>query len=403
MERAAKIRYSIVASEEFKKYLAQTTPFPIGLEIEKASGSYIYDSTGKKYLDFTSGIAVSSLGHGHPKIKSAVKRQIDKHMHVMVYGEFEQAVQTQLAKTLVEILPEGLDQAYFVNSGAEANEGALKLAKRATGRREIISFRKSYHGSTHGALSVSGNEEKKFAFRPLLPNVKFLEFDQLDELVEITKNTACVIIETIQGDAGVRIPSIEFMQALRQKCNDTGTLLILDEIQCGLGRTGQLFAFERFKIQPDILTLGKALGGGMPIGAFISSKQLMTQLTSDPMLGHITTFGGHPVVCAAALAGLDVLLNEIDLKEVEEKGAELEKLLTHNNVKEIRRTGMMFAIEMASAEAVQKVVENCQQKGLLSFWFLSCPESFRIAPPLNISKAELRKGAKIIQDAFEAI
>lgn len=329
--------------------------------------------------------------------------QVDKHLHVMVYGEFVQSSQTAFAEKLVSLLPDGLDQVYTVNSGTEATEGALKLAKRFTGRSEIISFKGSYHGSTHGSLSVSGNEIKKNAFRPLLPGVKFLDFNSVDQLNRISNKTACVIMETIQGDAGIRIPSKRFVQELRKRCTETGTLLILDEIQCGLGRTGDLFAFQRYGIQPDILTLGKALGAGMPIGAFVSSEEIMNSLTFDPMLGHITTFGGHPVVCAAALAGLEILESEIDLKTVETTGDLLETLLQHEKVVEIRRVGMLFAIELESADAVQTVVNHCREHGVLSFWFLSCPESFRIAPPLNISESDVRKGAEVIQSALDLL
>ena len=388
---------------QFKEILAQTSLSPMGLSIKYAQGSYIFDTNNRSYLDFTSGIAVSSLGHGHPKIKEAIKAQVDKHLHVMVYGEFIQEAQTQLGKKLIELLPADLSQVYFVNSGTEANEGALKLAKRFTNRTEIISFDKSYHGSTHGSLSVSGNEDKKYAFRPLLPDVKFIPFNCQTSLEAITQRTACVIAETVQGDAGIRIPSQAFMQALRKKCDLTGTLLVLDEIQCGIGRTGKMFAFEHFGITPDILTIGKAFGGGMPIGAFVSSKEIMGKLSSDPALGHITTFGGHPLPCSAALAALKVMEEECVTDQVEEKGATLETMLQHREVKEIRRIGLFMAIDLSSAEKVQHVVDYCKDHGVLSFWFLSCPNSFRIAPPLNISTEDLKKGALVIQKAFDSL
>ena len=388
---------------QFKEILAQTSLSPMGLSIKYAQGSYIFDTNNRSYLDFTSGIAVSSLGHGHPKIKEAIKAQVDKHLHVMVYGEFIQEAQTQLGKKLIELLPADLSQVYFVNSGTEANEGALKLAKRFTNRTEIISFDKSYHGSTHGSLSVSGNEDKKYAFRPLLPDVKFIPFNCQTSLEAITQRTACVIAETVQGDAGIRIPSQAFMQALRKKCDLTGTLLVLDEIQCGIGRTGKMFAFEHFGITPDILTIGKAFGGGMPIGAFVSSKEIMGKLRSDPALGHITTFGGHPLPCSAALAALKVMEEECVTDQVEEKGATLETMLQHREVKEIRRIGLFMAIDLSSAEKVQHVVDYCKDHGVLSFWFLSCPNSFRIAPPLNISTEDLKKGALVIQKAFDSL
>jgi len=388
---------------QFKEILAQTSPSPMGLSIKNAQGSYIFDTNDRAYLDFTSGIAVSSLGHGHPKIKEAIKKQVDKHLHVMVYGEFIQEAQTQLAKKLIEFLPDDLSQVYFVNSGTEANEGALKLAKRYTHRTEIISFDRSYHGSTHGSLSVSGNEDKKYAFRPLLPDVKFIPFNCQASLEAITQRTACVIVETIQGDAGIRIPNRSFMQALRKKCDLTGALLILDEIQCGIGRTGKMFAFEHFGITPDVLTIGKAFGGGMPIGAFISSKEIMGKLSSDPALGHVTTFGGHPLPCSAALAALKVMEEECIVDQVEEKGAVLEAMLQHREVTEIRRIGLFMAVDLSAAEKVQHVVDYCKDHGVLSFWFLSCPNSFRIAPPLNISTEDLKKGALVILKAFDSL
>lgn len=387
--------------EDFITKQAHTTPYPIGLEVDKAEGTFIYDTSGNRYFDFISGIAVTNIGHRHPKVIEAIKSQTDKYLHVMAYGEYIQQPQTDLANKLTSLLPQNLNNTYFVNSGTEANEGALKLAKRYTGRSEIISFNKSYHGSTHGSLSVTGNEQKKYAFRPLLPDVKFLDFNVESQLDQITDKTACVIVETIQGDAGVRIPSKEYMKELRNKCSEVGSLLILDEVQTGFGRTGTLFAFEQFNIVPDILTIAKGMGGGMPIGAFISSKEIMNTLTFDPPLGHITTFGGHPVNCVAALANIDVLTSNDLLKEVEKKGKLLEELISHPNIKEIRRAGLMFAIEMENDEIVAKVVESCQKNGLLSFWFLSCPESFRIAPPLTVSIEEIKEASKIIKQAIE--
>ena len=389
--------------KQFTELLAQTSPTPLGLSIRSAKGSYVYDKNGKEYLDFTSGIAVSALGHGHPKINHALKEQIDKHLHVMVYGEFIQEAQLHLAKKLTDILPKCLSQAYFVNSGTEANEGALKLAKRFNQRTEIVSFEKSYHGSTHGSLSVSGNENKKYAFRPLLPDVKFIPFNCESSLNSITTRTSCVIMETIQGDAGIRIPTRSFMQALRSRCTETGALLILDEIQCGMGRTGTMFAFEHFEIVPDILTLGKAFGGGMPIGAFVASEKIMQSLSSDPPLGHITTFGGHPLPCAAAAAALSILEEEKIIDRVEELGNLLESILQHENVIEIRRIGLMLAIDLESPQQVQKVVEKTMENGVLCFWFLSCPTSFRVAPPLNISKEDLEKGAHVIRCALDTL
>lgn len=387
----------------FKTLQAQTTPFPIGLEISRAEGLFIYDTNGKAYYDLVSGLAVTNIGHRHPRVIEAIKKQLDTHLHVMPYGEFIQAPQIQLAEKLNEILPENLTTSYFVNSGAEAVEGALKLAKRHTGRHEIIACHKSYHGSTHGALSVSGNPVKQSAFKPLLPDVNFITFNKLDELDRITKNTACVIIETVQGDAGVRIPELCYLQRLREKCTETGTLLILDEIQTGFGRTGSLFAFEQYGISPDILVIAKALGGGMPIGAFVSSKEIMDCLTHNPMLGHITTFGGHPVNCAAAIANIEVIQEENLIEDVHKKGALMKELLSHPLVKEIRQIGLMFAIDLETEEITQKVVEKCMEKGIITFWFLSCPASFRLAPPLTISFEEIEEVCSVICEVFDGV
>jgi acetylornithine/succinyldiaminopimelate/putrescine aminotransferase len=388
--------------KDFLSRLGQTTPFPFLIEVERAEGIYIQAKDGKSYMDMIAGVAVNNIGHNHPKVVTAIKEQVDRHMHVMVYGEFIQDAQLNLSKKLTDKLPAHLKCVYPVNSGTEANEAALKLAKRATGRTELISFRGSYHGSTHGSLSVSGNEVKKTAFRPLLPDVRFLQFNHLTDLDSITTKTAGVIIETIQGDAGVRIPTKEYLEALRAKCNEVGALLIFDEIQCGMGRTGKLFAFEHFNVSPDILTLGKALGGGMPIGALVTSERLMKTFTFEPMLGHITTFGGHPVVCAAAAACLDVLDTEIDYKEVERlAGILADKVSAHSEIKSCRRIGAMFAFDMESQERVAKVVEKCLDFGLITFWFLSHPYSFRLSPPLNITEAEINKAADLILQAIE--
>ncbi len=385
----------------FLDHIAQTTPFPIGLEVEKANGSYIYDKSGKAYLDMISGVAVSNLGHNHPKIVEAIKKQVDQYLHVMVYGEFIQEPQNALAQALKSILPENLHNFYFVNSGAEAVEAALKLAKRSTGKTELIACKKAYHGSTHGALSVGGNETKKQAYRPLLPDVKFITHNSLTDLEKITVGTAAVLIEVIQGDAGVRIPSQQWLTALRNKCNETGTLLIFDEIQTGFGRTGKFFAFEHFGVIPDILVLGKALGGGMPIGAVVSSKKRMANFTFNPMLGHITTFGGHPVPCAAGAAFVDALKSEISWQDVEEKGQYLENALQHTIVNEIRRKGLMFAIDLAHFNQVKSVFDYCLAQGVITFWFLSTDYSFRLSPPLNISYQELDQAIKIIQEGFD--
>ena len=373
----------------YSPYLADTSPHPFGIEVDHADGIFIFDKKGRKYYDLIAGIAVSNLGHQNPHVISALKKQIDQHLHVMVYGEYSQSIQIKLAEKFTELLPRALNCLYVMNSGTEANEAAIKLAKRATQKSRIVAFKGAYHGSTHGSLSVSGNEEKKYAFRPLLPDVFHLPFNDIEALDFIDDKVAGVIIEPIQGDAGVRIPSIAFMQKLREICDRLCILLIADEIQTGMGRTGKLFAYEHFDIVPDIVTVGKAFGGGMPIGGMVTSQKLMSLFSNNPKLGHITTFGGHPVCCAGALAALEVLLKENLIEIVEKKGQLFESLLSHSLIKTVRRKGMLFAIEMESAEIVQKVVEGCKEKGVLSFWFLSCPESFRIAPPLTINNQEI--------------
>ena len=388
----------------FLNHLAQTNERPFLLQVERAKGIYIYDKSGAVFMDMIAGVAVNNIGHCHPKVISAIKNQLDKHLHVMVYGEFVQEAQNEFGKTLLELLPEKLDCVYTVNSGTEANEAAIKLAKRKTGRMEMIAFSGAYHGSTNGSLSISSNEVKKQAYRPLLPEVRFLEWNNIDQLKNITTNTAGVIIETIQGDAGVRNPSKEFMSLLRKRCDEVGALLIFDEIQCGMGRTGKIFAFEHFGITPDILTLGKALGGGMPVGALVSSKEIMSVFTNNPMLGHITTFGGHPVICAAARTTLEVLKTEINLAEVERLGLLIEtKLISHTSIKAIRRIGLMFAFDMESGEIVTKLVEKCMEKGLITFWFLSNPHSFRLSPPLNITEDQVNEATKLILEALDEI
>ncbi len=387
--------------DDFFALQAQTTPFPIGIEVSHAEGSYIYDTDGKAYLDMISGIAVTNVGHRHPTVVKAIKDQVDKYLHVMPYGEFIQGPQVELARKLKSLLPDSLNTSYFVNSGTEAIEASLKLAKRYTGRRKIVSCHKAYHGSTHGSLSVSGNEKKKYAFRPLLPEVYFMRFNDLADLDLIDSETACVIIETVQGDAGVRIPSKEYMQALRARCTEVGALLILDEIQTGFGRTGKLFAFEHFGIVPDILTIAKSMAGGMAMGAFVSDREIMACLKEDPILGHITTFGGHPVCCAAAVGNIKAIEEGKLVETCEEKGVLLESLLSHSSIVEVRRIGMMFAVEFESSDLVYKIVDKCLEKGVIAFYFLSCPESFRLAPPLTISEEELRIAAKAINEAIE--
>lgn len=382
---------------------AQTSPAPRGLEIDHAEGLFLYDTSGRRYMDLVSGFAVSNLGHRHPKVISAIKNQLDKYLHVTVYGEYVQAPQVRFAEKLVSVLPDTLNAVYFVNSGAEATEGALKLAKKHTGRTGILAFRNAYHGSTHGALSVMGNAYYKAGFGPLLPDVGFLAFNDPADLEKIGVKTACVIVETIQGEAGVRVPDTAYMQALRKKCSETGTLLILDEIQTGFGRTGKLFGFEHFGIVPDILLLAKGLGGGMPIGAFIADKTVMDSLKDNPILGHITTFGGHPVSCAAGLATLEILLDE----ELMEPVARMEQLfrekLQHHKIKEIRGKGLMLAVQLSSFDEVYGVSKFAEENGLIVDWFLHCETALRIAPPLIISEEEIRRACAIILEALDRL
>jgi len=380
---------------------AQTTNFPLLLEFERAEGVYLYDTEGKAHIDLIAGIGVSNTGHGHPYVINAIKDQLDKYLHLMVYGEYVQTPQVKLAGKLVSLLPQNLQSVYFVNSGAEAVEGALKLAKRYTGRAQVIACQNSYHGSTQGALSIMGNEEYKQAYRPLLPGTGFIRFNKLADLELITTATACVVIETVQGEAGVRVPDITYLQALRKKCTATGTLLILDEIQAAMGRTGKLFAFEHFGIVPDILLLAKALGGGMPLGAFIASNQIMSALKENPMLGHITTFGGHPVCCAAGLAGLEVLLNQHLIETVAEKEALFRKLLVHPAIKQVRGKGLMLAMELENFELNKKIIDRCIANGVITDWFLHCSNSMRIAPPLIITHEQITQACAVIIEAVE--
>lgn len=386
--------------EDFLNHLGQTNPFPYLIDVESAEGIFIYDKSGKRYTDMISGVSVTNIGNRHPQVIKRIREQLDKYLHVMVYGEFIQDSSLEMARLLRKFLPESLNCVYPVNSGTEANEAALKLAKRVTGRTQLIAFKGSYHGNTHGSLSVSANEIKKTPFRPLLPDVDFIRLNELEDIQRITERTAGVILETVQGDAGVRKASTEFLTALRKRCDEVGALLIFDEIQCGMGRTGKMFAFEHSGVVPDVLTLGKALGGGLPIGAFISKHEYMNQLSHSPMLGHITTFGGNPVINAAAWGTLEVFESEIHFNEVERLGALLESYLQEiDEIFEIRREGMMFACDMASDERVAKVVEKLLEYGVISFWFLSHPYSFRLSPPLNITEEQVHEVGKLIQQA----
>jgi len=390
------------AKDIFKKHQAQTFPFPSCLEIASAKGSYIYDVNGKAYLDFIAGVSACSLGHSNPIITDAVKQQLDKYSHVMVYGEYVQPPQYKLAQLLANNLPENLSTTYFTNSGAEAIEGAMKLAKRATGRPEIISCKDSYHGSTQGALSIMGNEEHKAKYRPLLPSCNQIIYNDVESLVNITKQTAAVVIEPIQGGTGFVTPSNNFLQKVREKCNETQTLLIFDEIQTCFGRLGRLFGFEKYEVIPDILCIAKGMGGGMPIGAFISSWKLMNLLTFEPKLGHITTFGGHPINCAASLATLEHLLAADVMQKVDEKEQLFKLNLKHPKIKEIRGEGLMLAIEFEDELLVKKVVEESLVNGLILFYFLFTKTSVRITPPLTISEKEIIKGCEIIKRILEA-
>jgi acetylornithine/N-succinyldiaminopimelate aminotransferase len=384
--------------------LAQTSEHPVGLEIVSAKGSRLIASDGKEYIDMIAGIGVSALGHGNKKIAQAVKNQVDKHMHVMVFGEFIQQAQQRAARRLTSMLPEKFDSVYFVNSGAEAVEAALKLAKRIRRRFKIIAFEKSYHGNTHGAMSVSGNEDRKSPFRPLLPDVHFHEYNAFEDLEFMDDRIACVIIETIQGDAGVRLPDVEFLKALRAKCDEIGALLIFDEIQCGMGRSGALCAFEKYGVEPDMICLGKALGGGMPVGALVCNRSLMENFAFDPPLGHITTFGGHPVICAAVDAFLEELESTIDYSEVDKKGQRIKAALEAcNGVLAVRQEGLFIGVDLKSSFVTDKVVQRCIDNGVIIYWFLSCPSSFRISPPLNISDSDLEEAMKVICEAIEYI
>lgn len=375
--------------KKFLQHVAQTSNHPINIEVERAEGIYIFDTSGKKYIDMIAGVAVSNIGHGHPKVIEAVKTQAEKYLHLMVYGEFIQAPQVALSESLISVMPEKLQSVYFVNSGSEANEGAVKLAKRYTNRSEVVAFKNSYHGSTHGALSITGAEWLKRAYRPLLPDVRFLEFNNTNDLQHITNKTACVIIEPVQGEAGI-VPALKtFLQKLREKCDETGTLLIFDEIQTGFGRTGSLFAFEQYNVVPEIITLAKALGGGMPLGAFIASNEIMDSLKTKPILGHITTFGGHPVCCAAANASLKVIMEEKLVEKVQKNGNLFKEKLQHAKIKEVRGVGMMYAVELQSIELMQKCYPKLLENGLITETFLFDEKSFRISPPLTINTNEI--------------
>jgi acetylornithine/N-succinyldiaminopimelate aminotransferase len=386
----------------FLQHLAQTSDFPLGLEIERAEGVYMYDVQGKRYADLISGIGVSNVGHRHPRVVAAIHEQVDKYMHLMVYGEYLQSPQIQLAKRLADLMPAGLDNVYLTNSGTEAVEGALKLAKRYTGRTELITFKDTYHGSTQGALSVMGNEHFKNAFRPLLPDVQILKYNVTAELQRITKRTAAVIVESVQGEAGYQTPCTPWMQALRARCSEVGALLIVDEIQTGMGRTGKMFGFEHFGIVPDVVTLAKGLGGGLPIGAFVASATIMSAFKSDPILGHITTFGGNPVCAAAACAVIDVLLDEQLLAQVPAKHALMLQRLQHMAIVRVTGRGLMLAVDLGSFAFNKAVIDRCLERGVITDWFLFNDRSLRLAPPLTITLDELNEALDVIMACIEA-
>lgn len=388
---------------DFFKYQAQTTPHPLAIEISHANGSYIYDVKGKRYLDFVAGVSANSLGHNPKEVNEAIKKQLDRHSHVMVYGEFIQQPQVALCKVLATYSPKTLNAVYLTNSGTEAIEGALKLAKRKTGRFEIIAAKNGYHGNTQGSMSVCGAEEQNSAFRPLIPGIKFIEFNNNHDLDKISKNTAAVILETIQGGAGFIEPQNDYLKKVKDRCEKMGALLILDEIQSGIGRTGKLFGFENYDVIPDIIVTGKGLGGGMPIGAFIASYKVMSCLKQDPKLGHITTFGGHPVIAASALATLKQILNSTLIDQTIKKELLFRKYLIHPLITEIRGKGLMLAILVESAEIASKVILKSMKNGLLLFWLLFEDKAIRITPPLTISDDEILKGCNIIIEILNEI
>ena len=389
--------------DDFLNYQAKTTPHPLGIVVKKAKGSYITSESGKKYLDFVAGVSACSLGHCHPKVVSAIRKQSKKYLHVMVYGEFAQEPAVNLSKELIDLLPENHQSIYLTNSGTEAIEGALKLAKRATGRSELIGALNSYHGSTHGALSLLGSEHQKVGYRPLLPDTRFIQFNSLADLENITTKTAAVLLETIQGGAGFILPENDYLKKVKERCDAVGALLILDEIQPGFGRTGHFFGFEHFNVKPDIIVMGKGMGGGLPVGAFTASHELMKMLEDKPKLGHITTFGGNPLIAASCLATLRVIKDSKLMQEIPEKEALFRFELNHPKIKSIRGKGLMLAPILENAELANQVVLKCIDRGLLLFWLLWEKKALRISPPLTISKKEIKKGCAIIRSVLDEI
>lgn len=388
---------------DFLKYQAQTSPHPLGMEVSHAEGSYIYDTNNKAYLDFVAGVSATSLGHQHPRVNEAIINQLNKYSHVMVYGEYAQHPATEFCKLLAQHLPAGLDKTYMTNSGTEATEGALKLARRVTGRSQLISCFNAYHGNTMGSMSVMGFEERKQIFRPLIPDVDFITFNNEEDLQKITERTAGIILETIQGGAGFIQPYDGFLKKIRQRCDEVGALMILDEIQPGFGRTGKLFGFENYDVVPDVIIMGKGMGGGMPVGAFTASSKMMDLLSHDPKLGHITTFGGHPVIAAACLATLQELVETDIMAQALEKEKLFRQLLAHPLIKEVRGEGLMLAAMTESAAITDKAILRCQEKGLILFWLLFEGKAIRITPPLTISEDEIKEGCGIIIEVMNEI
>ena len=397
----------MILRKQFLQHVGQTSPSPMLIEVARAEGSFFYTPEGKRYFDLVAGVSVSNVGHANPDVVRAVQEQAAQYMHVMVYGEMVERPQVEYARRITELLPEGIDCLYFVNSGAEAVEVALKLAKRYTGRTELISMRRAYHGSTHGAMSMMGapeGEEWKAEFRPLLPDVKSINFNSFEDLQNITTRTAGVLCEVVQGEAGVRLPNPKWLTALRERCTEVGALLIFDEIQTGMGRTGEMFAATKYGITPDVVCLAKAFGGGMPLGGVASNKQILDSFTHNPCLGHITTFGGHPVCCAAGLAALNYLTNNNIVEQVESKGALFEeRLKSHPRVLEIRRSGLLLALELGKAEYLYRLMEIFKEVGIMSDWFLYCDTAFRISPPLTITEAEIEECSALIREALDRL
>ncbi|MBO5716639.1 MAG: aspartate aminotransferase family protein [Alistipes sp.] len=397
----------MILRKQFLEHVGQTSPSPMMIEVERAEGSFFYTPDDKRYFDLVAGVSVSNVGHANPDVIAAMQRQAADYMHVMVYGEMVERPQVEYARSIAELLPGELNCVYFVNSGAEAVEVALKLVKRHTGRTELISMRRAYHGSTHGAMSMMGTpegEEWKSEFRPLLPDVKSINFNSFEDLKQITERTAGVLCEVVQGEAGVRLPNPEWLKALRERCTEVGALLIFDEIQTGMGRTGEMFACSKYGIEPDVICLAKAFGGGMPLGGVAAKRKVLDSFTHSPCLGHITTFGGHPVCCAAGLAALNYLKNNNIVESVESKGALFESLIKdHDKILEIRRSGLLLAVELGKSEYLYRLMEIFKEEGIMSDWFLYCDTAFRISPPLTISEAEIEECCTIIRRSLDRL